>query len=434
MLLSVAILGDQRISTLAHYYMTLLYNIGIGAYSLAIRLAAPFNEKARLLTKGRKETWKQLRNIHRGNERLVWFHAASLGEFEQGRPVMEKLRQMEPETKILLTFFSPSGYEIRKNYAGADYILYLPGDTKRNAIRFIETFRPDAAVFVKYEFWYHYLHQLHKRHIPTYLISAIFRPEQPFFKAWGNLHRHMLGFFKQLYVQDEQSMKLLTDLHIQQVRLTGDTRFDRVKQIADAARNIEKVEAFCNQQPAVVCGSTWPPDEDILLEYINHDNGNYKWIIAPHEIGENHIRAILDKCKKKVIRYSQTVAKPSEYDVLIIDCIGLLSSIYRYGNIAYIGGGFGVGIHNTLEAAVYGIPVIFGPKHQKFNEAVSLIREGGAFCIHNGSELTEILNTLIETPVIAKTAGQKALEYVTSQLGATDIISEELGTKTRKTQ
>lgn len=409
--------------------MTLLYNIGIGVYSLAIRLAAPFNEKAGLLSKGRKEVWKKIHNIHRGNERLVWFHAASLGEFEQGRPVIEKLRQTEPETKILLTFFSPSGYEIRKNYTGADYILYLPADTKRNAIRFIEIFRPDAAVFVKYEFWFHYLQELHNRQIPTYLISAIFRAEQPFFKSWGSLHRRMLGFFKCLFVQDEQSVKLLSDIHINQVRLTGDTRFDRVKQIADAARDIEKVAAFCNQQPAVVCGSTWPPDEDILLDYINHYTGTYKWIIVPHEIGENHIKSILDKCRKKIIRYSQIANNPAEYDVLVIDCIGLLSAIYRYGNIAYIGGGFGAGIHNTLEAAVYGIPVIFGPKYQKFNEAVTLIREGGAFSIQNGTELAEVLNSLIGNPVVAETAGKKALEYVTSQLGATEVIGEEVKSK-----
>ena len=249
--------------------MAFLYNIGVGAYHLGVRLAAPFNEKARLLKKGRKEVWEKIRSLQRGKERLVWFHAASLGEFEQGRPVMEKLKQLEPDTKILLTFFSPSGYEIRKNYTGADYILYLPSDTKGHAIRLIEAFRPDAAVFIKYEFWYHYLHELYRRHIPIYLISAIFRPEQPFFKSWGGLYRKMLGFFTRLYVQDEQSMQLLTAIGIKRAQLTGDTRFDRVKQIADAAKDIEKVRLFCEDQPAVVCGSTWPPDEDILLDYIN---------------------------------------------------------------------------------------------------------------------------------------------------------------------
>ncbi|MDE6451474.1 MAG: 3-deoxy-D-manno-octulosonic acid transferase [Odoribacter sp.] len=404
--------------------MTFFYNIGISAYNLAIRLAAPFHEKAKLLNKGRKEVWEKIRTIQRDNQRLVWFHAASLGEFEQGRPVMERLKQTEPDTRILLTFFSPSGYEIRKNYTGADYILYLPADTKRNAIRFIEALRPDAAIFIKYEFWFHYLNELHNRQIPTYLISAIFRQEQPFFKNWGGLHRRMLSFFKCLYVQDKESVNLLSNIGIKNVQLTGDTRFDRVKQIADTAKTIDKVESFCAGHPTVVCGSTWPPDEEILLEYINSYSGNCKWIIVPHEIGENHIKNILEKCRKKTIRYSQTGQDWASCDVLVIDCIGLLSAIYRYGKIAYIGGGFGVGIHNTLEAAVYGIPVIFGPKYRKFNEAVKLIQTGGAFSIQNSKELKEVLDSLIQHHAIAETSGQKALEYVNSQLGATDSIEK----------
>lgn len=406
--------------------MAFLYNIGINAYNLGIRMAAPFNEKAALLIKGRKEAREHLQEYKQKSGRLVWFHAASLGEFEQGRPVMEKLKILEPDTEILLTFFSPSGYEVRKNYNGADYILYLPSDSRRNAIRFIEHFRPDAAIFIKYEFWYHYLHQLHQHHIPVYLISAIFRSDQPFFRSWGNLYRKMLGFFDKLFVQDKPSVQLLESIGIRNVCLTGDTRFDRVKQIADAARDIEKVTGFCNGRPAVVCGSTWPPDENILFDYINRYSGNYKWIIAPHETGESHIRNILAKCRKKAVRYTLAKGDISDYDVLIIDCIGLLSSIYRYGKIAYIGGGFGVGIHNTLEAAVYGIPVVFGPKYQKFNEAVSLIRQGGAFSICNGEQLREVLDSMLNHPAIAEAAGHKALEYVQSQLGATEIISREL--------
>lgn len=409
--------------------MTFLYNLGIGAYSLAIRLAAPFHEKAGLLCKGRKAARQKIRTIKRGNQRLIWFHAASLGEFEQGRPVIEKLKQTEPDTRILLTFFSPSGYEIRKNYAGADYIFYLPADSKRNARRFIEAFRPDAAVFIKYEFWYHYLHELNKRRIPTYLISAIFRPEQPFFKKWGGMHRRMLQFFKCLYVQDEESVRRLEQIGITNVQLTGDTRFDRVKQIADAAQDIEKVALFCDGHPAVVCGSTWPPDEDLLMEYINRYSGDYKWIIAPHEIGEGHLKAIAGKCKKKLVRFSQPETDFANAEVLLIDCIGLLSSIYRYGNIAYIGGGFGVGIHNTLEAAVYGIPVIFGPKYQKFKEAIHLKQEGGAFSINQATELKDLLDNLIQSPAITTTAGKKALDYVRSQLGATEIISKALKKK-----
>lgn len=412
--------------------MSIFYNAGIRGYQLAVRLAAPFNEKAALWVKGRKNIRKQIAQIQRKGERLVWFHAASLGEFEQGRPVMEALKAAEPSTRILLTFFSPSGYEIRKNYAGADYILYLPSDTPGNARFFVEQLKPDAAVFIKYEFWYNYLHELYKNHIPVYLISAIFRPGQPFFKSWGTLHRRMLGFFNRLFVQDEESVQLLDAIGIRNAQRTGDTRFDRVKQIAEAAKEIEKVKLFCNGQPAVVCGSTWPPDEDILLDYINNDNSAYKWIITPHEIGESHIKAILEKCKKKVVRYTDENASLADYEVLIVDYIGLLSSIYRYGQISYIGGGFGVGIHNTLEAAVYGIPVIFGPKYQKFKEAVSLIHEGGAFSISNGEQLREVLNSLIQTPAIAKTAGQKALNYVDSQLGATEIIVKELTQKQEK--
>lgn len=408
--------------------MALFYNIGILAYSLAIRLASPFNEKASLWVKGRKGIRTRINDIPRDNNRLVWFHAASLGEFEQGRPVMEALKQEQPDTKILLTFFSPSGYEIRKNYNGADYILYLPADSAANARHFVEHFRPDAAVFIKYEFWYNYLHELKKRSIPTYLISSIFRAEQPFFKTWGNLHREMLGFFTRLFVQDEESVRLLESIHIKNTELTGDTRFDRVKQIAEGAKSIDKVEKFCNQVPAVVCGSTWPLDEDLLIDYINDYSGTciYKWILTPHEIGESHIKTILGKCKRKTVRYSDEKADFSNAEVLVIDCIGLLSSIYRYGQISYIGGGFGVGIHNTLEAAVYGIPVIFGPKYQKFKEAVNLIQAGGAFTIHNGEELKEILDTLTSTPQIAKSAGHNALQYVNSQLGATQIIMQYL--------
>ncbi len=406
--------------------MAFLYNIGIRTYTLAIRLASPFNEKAALWIKGRKNIQKKISTVNKGSHRLVWFHAASLGEFEQGRPVMEALKKEQPDTRILLTFFSPSGYEIRKNYAGADYIYYLPADTPRNARHFIESVQPDAAVFVKYEYWYNYLNQLNKRHIPTYLISAIFRKEQPFFKTWGGLHRKMLHFFTRMFIQDEESARLLSSIGIQAFEQTGDTRFDRVKQIADTAQDIDKVTHFLNGAPAVVCGSTWPPDEELLLDYINRDNTNFKWIIAPHEIGENHIRTILGKCQKKVIRYTQDEAGETDAKVLIIDCIGLLSSIYRYGKIAYIGGGFGVGIHNTLEAAVYGIPVIFGPRYQKFNEAVRLIQQGGAFNIHNKTELDELLDSLLQDQAITETAGRQALAYVNSQLGATAIIMKYL--------
>lgn len=406
--------------------MTFFYNIGISAYTFAIRVAALFNEKAALWIKGRKGIWEKIRQINRGRERLVWFHAASLGEFEQGRPVMEALKKEEPATRILLTFFSPSGYEIRKNYAGADYILYLPSDSATHARKWVRMLRPDAAVFIKYEFWYHYLHELHQHQIPVYLISAIFRKDQPFFKKWGGLHRRMLHYFNKLFVQDTESVELLSSIGIKNIRLTGDTRFDRVKQIADTAQQLNKIEEFLHDAPAVVCGSTWPPDEDALITYINQDSSPFKWIIAPHEIGENHIKGILEKCHKTTVRYTDGNADLAHAQVLIIDCIGLLSAIYRYGKIAYIGGGFGTGIHNTLEAAVYGIPVIFGPRYQKFKEAVCLLQQGGGFCIHSAQELNELLDTLIQQPSVTEAAGQKALAYVNSQLGATTLIMESL--------
>lgn len=403
-----------------------LYNIGVAAYRAAISAAAPFNEKAALWVKGRKGIWEKINQVKRKKERLVWFHAASLGEFEQGRPVMEALKAEQPNTKILLTFFSPSGYEIRKNYTGADYIFYLPSDSPKNARRFIHILQPDAAIFIKYEFWYNYLHELKNQNIPVYLISAIFRPDQPFFQSWGGLHRKMLGCFTRLFVQDDESARLLESIGVQNVELTGDTRFDRVKQIADAAKKIEKVEQFCQGRPAVVCGSTWPGDEDLIIDYINRYEGPYKWIIAPHETGESHVKAILEKCRKKTARYTKETPDPQTCDVLIIDCIGLLSSVYRYGNISYIGGGFGKGIHNTLEAAIYGIPVIFGPKYQKFKEAVNLIEAGGGFTVNSGQQVDEIFNALIENPEVAETAGANALKYVNSQLGATSVIMNYL--------
>lgn len=405
--------------------MAVMYDLGIAAYTAGIRLAAPFHAKARLWVRGRKGVRGKIREIAAEKGRLVWFHAASLGEFEQGRPVMEALKRQEPETRILLTFFSPSGYEVRKNYSGADYILYLPADTPSNARFFVQTLQPAAAVFIKYEFWYNYLNELHRRCIPTYLISAIFRKEQPFFKSWGGLHRRMLGYFTRLFVQDSGSVRLLASIGVQQAEQTGDTRFDRVKQIAADALRIEQVEQFLNGAPALVCGSTWGPDEELLLAYMNDYSGPYKLIIAPHEIHESRLRSILDKCRKPAVRFSRYIAGENA-DVLIIDCIGLLSSVYRYGKIAYIGGGFGAGIHNTPEAAVYGIPVLFGPKFGKFREAVELKERGGAFSIRTAGELKELLDTLTASDPIREAAGRRAGEYVNSQLGATAVIVRAL--------
>lgn len=406
--------------------------MGIALYGAAIRVASPFNNKAKLILNGRGATMKLLNGkadnvrVNTGNERWVWFHAASLGEFEQGRPVIEELKKREPETKVVLTFFSPSGYEIRKNYTGADAILYLPADSRANARKFLDAYKPSAAVIVKYEYWYNFLTELKRRDIPTYLISAIFLPAQPFFKWWGGMYREMLGCFTKLFVQDEDSLELLNKIGVKHAVVTGDTRFDRVEQIAKEAKSIPQVEKFLNGADSVVCGSTWGPDEENLFAYINNYEGDFKWIIAPHEIGEGHISKILSLCKKPVARISAMPDNVAECRVLIVDCIGMLSAIYRYGSVSYIGGGFGVGIHNTLEAAVYGVPVIFGPNHKKFREALGLIAEGGAFTYSQPSELSELFNTLLVNQGITKAAGMSARKYVESQLGATPMIVKEL--------
>lgn len=412
--------------------MKLIYTIGIALYGLAIRVASPFNKKAKLLLDGRGRTKRVLDGtandvkVNTGNEKWVWFHAASLGEFEQGRPVIEVLKKREPETKIVLTFFSPSGYEIRKNYAMADAILYLPADNRKNAKAFLDAYKPSAAVIVKYEYWYNFLTELKRRGVPTYLISAIFLPTQPFFKWWGGIYREMLGCFTKLFIQDEESLDLLNKIGVKHAVVTGDTRFDRVEQIAAEAKSIPQVEKFLNGADSVVCGSTWGPDEENLFAYINSYDGDFKWIIAPHEIGEGHISKILSLCKKPVARITAMPENVADCNVLIVDCIGMLSAIYRYGSVSYIGGGFGVGIHNTLEAAVYGVPVIFGPNHKKFREALGLIAEGGAFTYSESSELAELLNTLLVKPEITKAAGMSARKYVESQLGATPLIVTEL--------
>lgn len=412
--------------------MKLIYTIGIALYGLAIRVASPFNKKAKLLLDGRGRTKRALDGtandvkVNTGNEKWVWFHAASLGEFEQGRPVIEELKKREPETKIVLTFFSPSGYEIRKNYSMADAILYLPADNRKNAKAFLDAYKPSAAVIVKYEYWYNFLTELKRRGVPTYLISAIFLPTQPFFKWWGGIYREMLGCFTKLFIQDEESLDLLNKIGVKHAVVTGDTRFDRVEQIAAEAKSIPQVEKFLNGADSVVCGSTWGPDEENLFAYINSYDGDFKWIIAPHEIGEGHISKILSLCKKPVARITAMPENVADCNVLIVDCIGMLSAIYRYGSVSYIGGGFGVGIHNTLEAAVYGVPVIFGPNHKKFREALGLIAEGGAFTYSESSELAELLNTLLVKPEITKAAGMSARKYVESQLGATPLIVTEL--------
>ena len=358
----------------------MIYNLIIYLYLLGVAVYSRFNEKVRKMWRGERDAFRVLREKVDPSAQYVWFHAASLGEFEQGRPLMEQLRRDHPEYKILLTFFSPSGYEVRKNYEGADIICYLPLDTITNARRFLRTIRPVMAFFIKYEFWYNYLHILKHRGVPVYSVSSIFRPDQVFFKWYGRQYGRVLHCFTHFFVQNEISKELLAKIGITDVSVVGDTRFDRVLQIKEAAKQLPIVEEFVsnNEVGVFVAGSSWPPDEEIFIKYFNQ-HPEWKLIIAPHVIGEDHLRQIEKLLEgRKVLRYTSAAEKMvNDYDVLIINCFGLLSSIYRYGDVAYVGGGFGVGIHNLLEAAVWDVPVFFGPNNQKFQEAQGLKKSGG---------------------------------------------------------
>lgn len=419
----------------------MIYNLVIYLYLLGVAIYSRFNEKVRKLWRGEREAFRILREKVDPNAKYIWFHAASLGEFEQGRPLMEQLRREHPEYKILLTFFSPSGYEVRKNYEGADIITYLPLDTITNARRFLRTVRPVMAFFIKYEFWYNYLHILKHRHVPVYSVSSIFRPDQVFFKWYGRQYGRVLNCFTHFFVQNEISKELLAKIGITEVTVVGDTRFDRVLQIKDAAKQLPVVEQFVsppesggvrgglNERPLVfVAGSSWPPDEEIFIKYFN-EHKDWKLIIAPHVIGEDHLRQIEKLLEgRKVIRYTDaekslfTLHSPlSTAEVLIINCFGLLSSIYHYGDVAYVGGGFGVGIHNLLEAAVWDVPVFFGPNNQKFQEAQGLKKSGG-FEINNYEEFAAQMERFAADPAYLKEQGQKAGHFVKGQSGATGKV------------
>jgi 3-deoxy-D-manno-octulosonic-acid transferase len=376
------------------------------------------------MMKGHWVVYELLRQQIEKDKQYIWFHAASLGEFEQGRPLMERIRARYPGYGILLTFFSPSGYEVRKNYRGADVICYLPFDKPRNVKKFLDIANPCMAFFIKYEFWKNYLDELHRRRIPVYSVSSIFRRGQVFFKWYGGTYRKVLNNFDHLFVQNERSKRYLAKLNVTRVTVVGDTRFDRVLQIRSEAKELPLVEQFKQNRTVLVAGSSWQPDEDLFIDYFNR-NPELKLIIAPHVIDENHLVEIIGKLRRPYIRYSRADERNiCRADCLIIDCYGLLSSIYRYGEIAYIGGGFGVGIHNTLEAAVYGIPVIFGPKYQKFMEAAHLIDNGGAFSIENGEALDILLDRLLSDPDYLADAGKHAGNYVVENSGATDKIME----------
>ncbi len=400
----------------------MIYNLIIALYDLAVHIISPFSRKPRKMMKGHWVVYELLRQQLEPGYHYIWFHAASLGEFEQGRPLMEKIRASYPEYKLLLTFFSPSGYEVRKNYRGADIVCYLPFDKPRNVKKFLDLVNPCMAFFIKYEFWKNYLDELHSRRIPVYSVSSIFRKGQIFFKWYGGTYRNVLRNFDYLFVQNERSKRFLAKIGINRAMVVGDTRFDRVLQIRQEAKELPLVELFKGKAMTFVAGSSWQPDEDLFIEYFN-THPEMKLIIAPHVIDENHLVEIVSKLKRPYVRYSRADEKNVlKADCLIIDCFGLLSSIYRYGEIAYIGGGFGVGIHNTLEAAVYGIPVIFGPKYQKFQEAVQLIENKGAYCIKNYVELKVLLDRLMTDDEFLRDTGYRAGSYVTDNAGATDKI------------
>ena len=414
----------------------MIYNIVIYFVLWGIAIASLFNEKVRKMWRGEREAFRILKQKVDPNAKYIWFHAASLGEFEQGRPLMERIRKDYPQYKILLTFYSPSGYEVRKNYEGADIICYMPVDTRLNAIRFLRLVRPVMAFFIKYEFWSNFLHILKHRNIPTYSVSSIFREDQVFFKWYGRSYAGVLKCFTRFFVQNEESKRLLEGIGITAVDVVGDTRFDRVLQIKEAAKQLPICEAFrtgvASSQSAdvphhdfkvFVAGSSWPPDENIFIPFFN-EHKDWRLLIAPHVIAEEHLKLILSLIKgKKVVRYTQTTPEEAaEADVLIIDCFGLLSSMYNYGDVAYIGGGFGVGIHNTLEAAVWNMPVIFGPNNKKFQEAQGLLKSGGGFEINTYEDFSGLMSPLMNDEAFLKRAGDKAGTFVAHLAGATDKV------------
>lgn len=405
-----------------------MYNIIMYIIQLGVAIGSIFNDKLRKMWQGERDAVQTLRKKVEPDADYIWFHAASLGEFEQGRPLMEQIKKSYPQYKILLTFFSPSGYEVRKNYEGADIITYLPIDTVGNARQFLRTVRPVMAFFIKYEFWYNYLHILQYRGIPAYSVSSIFRPDQVFFKWYGRGYGRVLKCFTRFFVQNEESKKLLESIGIHDTMVVGDTRFDRVLQIKEASKLLPIVERFVKGTPedpkkVFVAGSSWQPDEEIFLKYFNNHR-DWKLIVAPHVIGEDHLKFIFSLIKdKKVVRYTQaTEGNVADADVLIIDCFGLLSSVYHYGDVAYVGGGFGVGIHNVLEAAVWGMPVLFGPNNKHFAEAQGLLQSGGGIEIEDYETFSLIMSQLSDDSAYYDTCGQEAGAFVQSLAGATKKV------------
>lgn len=411
-----------------------MYNLVICLYWFAIRLVALFgHRKAKLMVNGHKEVWRKLHEGLQPGDRVAWFHAASLGEFEQGRPLMERLRREHPEYKILLTFFSPSGYEVRKNYEGADVIVYLPIDTPLNARRFVREARPSVAFFIKYEFWRNYIERLDHAGVALYSVSSIFRPGQYFFRWYGCGTARSLRCIRHFFVQNEESVTLLRRIGITEATVVGDTRFDRVIDIKHAARPLPFVEEFVASHTdgapeaaanVLIAGSSWGPDEDIIIPYFNAHR-ELRLVLAPHVVSEDHLRQIESKLQRPAVRYSQLQSgevKAADADCLIIDCYGLLSSIYRYATIAYVGGGFGVGIHNVPEAAVYGLPVIIGPNNKRFREAQDLLANGGCKEIHSAADFNALMDDFLTHDDLVEDAATASREYIADHAGAADQI------------
>ncbi|MFM7016969.1 MAG: 3-deoxy-D-manno-octulosonic acid transferase [Bacteroidota bacterium] len=404
-----------------------LYYLGIQLYKLLIKIAAPFNKKAHAWLHGRRALapqWKKLKSLE---ESRIWVHCASLGEFEQGKPLILALKEAYPNYKIVLTFFSPSGYEIRKNTPLVDYVFYMPLDGPRAAKRFVKAINPKMVFFVKYEFWYFYGRYLSKKKIPFFCVSAIFRPDQIFFKWYGGFFKQMLMRYTHIFVQDQASLRLLYKHAIAKVTVAGDTRFDAVFKIANEHQGLFEIEKFKRDKKLIVFGSIWNADRSVMDEWIIKAGGNFKFIVAPHEIKEEELKSIEAKHANQTVRYSEWIkSSNSNYSILIIDNVGLLSQIYKYANYVYIGGGFGVGIHNVLEAAVYGMPIFFGPNYKKFNEAVELVKQGGAFSVKSNEQLLSHFNQLEHDEDAYKTVCEGNKRYVESRKGATQIIIDYL--------
>lgn len=409
--------------------MRQIYSFLIVFYGVSIRFASVFNKKAALWINGRQQYWTILDKIVAAppfslpGRRLAWFHCASLGEFEQGRPIIEAFKKQHPEYLILLTFYSPSGYEVRKAYSGADLILYLPLDTKSNVQRFVETIKPDIVFYVKYEFWFNFLSYLQSKKIPTFLVSAVFRPDQHFFKGYAEWPRKILQGFTKIFVQNENSKELLEFIGIKNVVVSGDTRFDRVIAVAAKPKAIEIAHAFSLNHKVIIAGSTWSADEDLIFKLIYQNKYKMRFIIAPHEISADHIDSLMQRAGKTAVRFSKTNTEEAKNaEILIIDSIGMLSQLYQYGTLAYIGGGFGVGIHNILEAAAFGLPVFMGPNYHKFNEAKELLELGGAFEVTKPGELIKKVNILLNNKEKLSHAKSVCKTYVLNGCGATEII------------